>query len=374
METRARYVLIGSFVMAVIVAGFGFVLWMDRVGGLGQRAPYLALFQGSVSGLQVGAAVDFDGIRVGEVTDLKLDAKDPRQVLATLAVSTGTPVRADTKVGLDFSGLTGSASIALQGGSASSPEPPSAPSGMPLLVADPAAAQSLSQAARDALQHVDQVLVDDAGNLKTTMANLKTFSDALARNSSRVDAVMAGLEKMAGGGPAKIQPAVYDLATPEIAALPATQARPHLVIAEPTGAGYLQTQSLLARSPTGQISRLGEIQWADLLPKLVQGKLLQTFENAGVAATLADPLEHSTGDRQLLLDLRNFEISTSDPPVAEVAFSAKIVGADGQVIGARIFRASVPSASKDMPAAVAAIDAAFGRVASDLLAWTSGIV
>ena len=46
----------------------------------------------------------FNGIRVGEVTNLGLVADSPRQVDATIAVASGTPVHSDTKVGLDFQG------------------------------------------------------------------------------------------------------------------------------------------------------------------------------------------------------------------------------------------------------------------------------
>ena len=72
--------------------------------------------KGRCPGLLVGAAVLFNGIRVGEVTNLGLVADSPRQVDATIAVASGTPVHADTKVGLDFQGLTGVPVIALEGG------------------------------------------------------------------------------------------------------------------------------------------------------------------------------------------------------------------------------------------------------------------
>ena len=38
METRANYVLIGLFTLAVIVGAFGFVYWFNTIGGAGERA------------------------------------------------------------------------------------------------------------------------------------------------------------------------------------------------------------------------------------------------------------------------------------------------------------------------------------------------
>ena len=98
METRAPFVLIGGFVLAAIAAVFGFVYWLNNTAGLGPRASYHVQFDGSVPGLLVGAAVLFNGIRVGEVTDLGLAADNPRRVNATISVAQVTPVRADTKV------------------------------------------------------------------------------------------------------------------------------------------------------------------------------------------------------------------------------------------------------------------------------------
>ena len=105
METRAPYALIGLFVLAAIGAVFGFVYWLNNTGGLNKRTVYVVRFENTVSGLLPGAAVLFNGIRVGEVTDLQLNPNNPRQVLATIAVATETPVRPDTYVGLEFQGL-----------------------------------------------------------------------------------------------------------------------------------------------------------------------------------------------------------------------------------------------------------------------------
>src|SRR5258708_36739079 len=82
METRANYVLIGLFTLAVILGGFGFVYWFNTIGPAGDRAPYRIVFEGSVSGLRTGASVLFNGIRGGEFTALRLDPATPPAVVA----------------------------------------------------------------------------------------------------------------------------------------------------------------------------------------------------------------------------------------------------------------------------------------------------
>src|SRR6187399_1781646 len=119
METRAPYALIGLLVLAAIGAVFGFVYWLNNTGGLNKRTVYHVRFVNTVAGLLPGAAVLFNGIRVGEVTDLQLNSDDPRQITAKVAIATSTPVRPDTRAGLEFQGLTGVPVITLEGGTAS---------------------------------------------------------------------------------------------------------------------------------------------------------------------------------------------------------------------------------------------------------------
>src|ERR1700726_5304900 len=205
METRAPFVIVGAFVLAAIGAVFGFVFWLHNTGGVGPRATPHVQFDGPVPGLLVGAAVLFNGIRVGEVTELGLAPDNPRRVNATISVSATTPVRSDTKVGLEFQGLTGVPVVALEGGKLLSNS-----GEVSTLIAEPGAGQGMTQAARDALRRGDSVLADNAEPLKNTIANLQVFSEGLARNTGKLDGIVAGLEKMTGGG-TPVQKITYDL-------------------------------------------------------------------------------------------------------------------------------------------------------------------
>src|SRR6476646_4679290 len=233
METRARYALIGAFMLAVIVASFAFVYWLENKGGFGQRAYYQLRFDSSVSGIQEGSAVLFNGIRVGEVTGLTLDPEHPDQVVATVGVVNGTPVRSDTKVGIESQGLTGGAAVTLTGGDASSP-PVSAENGeLPVLMAEPGAGQDWTSLGREVLRKLDNILADNADNLHSAIANFNTFTDVLARNSDRIEGLLGGRGHMTGGG-AKPNVPVYDVSAvknfPALAAKPSWQ----LVVPEPS--------------------------------------------------------------------------------------------------------------------------------------------
>ena len=82
--------------------------------------------------------------------------------------------------------------VTLTGGTSPSPPVQPATASRHVLVADPAAGQSMTQAARDALRRLDTILTDNAEPLHSMIANLNTFSDALARNSDALDGIVAG--------------------------------------------------------------------------------------------------------------------------------------------------------------------------------------
>jgi phospholipid/cholesterol/gamma-HCH transport system substrate-binding protein len=371
METRAPYALIGVFVLAVIAAVFGFVYWLNNAGGLGERAVYRVRFDTSVSGLLTGAAVLFNGIRVGEVTELRLTPDNPGQVMATIAVAPTTPVRADTQAGLEFQGLTGVPVIALQGGTGAA----SAPQGKPLvLVADPASGQSVTQAARQALQRVDAVLAENAEPLRSTIANINTFATALARNSEKIDGIVAGLERLTGAAPALPPPPSYDLAAARALATAAKPPRGQLVVRDSTAPIAFDTRKILARADDGATEPMADGQWSDNLPKLVQARMIESFENAGLLRSVDRPIEALTADYQLLIDIRSFQISTSSTPTADVAFSAKILGADGKIIDAKVFHATAPAKASDVPAAAAALGEAFQKAATELVGWAMTVI
>jgi phospholipid/cholesterol/gamma-HCH transport system substrate-binding protein len=373
MEIRARYIQMGAFTLAVIAGAFAFVYWLNNVGGLGQRAVYRIRFENSVSGLLAGSAVLFNGIRVGEVTGLRLDPDNPRHVQATIAIERSAPVRADTTVGIDFQGLTGSPVIALTGGTSQSPLP-AGKGEAPLLAADPAAGQSLSQEARAVLRRFDGLLAENAEPLHAMIGNLGKFSEALARNSDRLDGIVAGLERMTGGAAAKTRLATYDLTAP--ATYPPIEKVPEaqLVIPDPTALSVLDSEKILTRSSAGVSSSLADAQWSDTVPKLLQMKLMQAFENAAALGAVSRPLEGVTGDYQLLLDIRRFQITVAAEPSADVELTAKVLDGKGRIIDTRTFRAAVPATALTPPEAAAALDQAFATVATELVVWTSRTV
>jgi len=367
METSARYRLMGAFTLAAILGVFAFAYWLNHAGGLGERSIYQIRFLGSVPGLRPGAAVQFNGIRVGEVTDIQLDVQKPQQVTAMVSIDHATPIRRDTQVALDFQGLMGVTSVALKGGAADSPPLVGNP---PVLVADATAGSDLTTTAKEALRRVDGILAENSEALKSTIGNLSTFTGALAKNSERIDGIVSGLERMTGAEAIKNPPTSFDLAVPKMTPAPGSIEGPTLAVAEPAALLVLDTQKIIVRSAGGARTQMpGSAQWADTLPKLIQAKVTQALESAASAKTVVRTADNLTTDRQLLLEIRSFDLIADDKPKVVIELAAKIVADGNRVVKARSFTATAPAQSVDGAGAAAAFNTAFGSIVTDLAVW-----
>jgi len=219
------------------------------------------------------------------------------------------------------------------------------------------------------LRRVDSVLAENSGPLKDTIGNLKVFSEGLARNTGKLDGIVAGLEKMTGGGPGSAPKITYDLRAAQGFAPPVKTLRGQWAIPEPTAVAMLQTQRFLF-APARDVPGFSEALWADSIPKLLQARLIDSFENYDIAHAPLRATDVGQTDFQLLIDVRRFRIAMDGDPAVEIGLSAKILDKDGKVIASRLFEESQRLDQAEPPAAVAAFGEAFSRLAKSMIGWT----
>jgi len=165
-------------------------------------------------------------------------------------------------------------------------------------------------------------------------------------------------------GPA---PAAFDLS----AARPAP-ARPllgQLRISEPIAGGDLDGERILVRTGPQEVATLAGAKWSDRLPLLVQSRLTQTFENAGLSRQVGRRAT-AAADYDLEIDIRTFELDAAHSRV-EVDLAVKIVSAGGRVVAAEIFTAAAPVASTGGAAVSAALDGALSSVMKRIVAFVA---
>jgi len=198
MDTRANYALIGLFTLLVVAAGFLFVYWFAVSDRGRERVAIEVVFRDSVAGLSRGSGVTFNGLRVGEVSGLRLDPQDPNRVIAMIQIDAMTPVRADTRAQLEYQGLTGIANVSLMGGTPSADRLDSAPDAPPPVIhAEPSDFQDLMQSGREiarsaaeTLERLNKLIDENDDTISATIRNVENFSKALSDNAPGIDSFL----------------------------------------------------------------------------------------------------------------------------------------------------------------------------------------
>lgn len=200
METRTSYILVGSFVLALLAGLFVFTVWIAKIQLEETRQPYYIYFTGSVTGLQEGSPVRYRGIPVGTVTDIRLDPNDVSRVRVRIEVQEGTPIKTDSIASLEVQGITGGAYVQISGGTEMSellrtahdggiPVIPSRPSSLTVFV--DAAPQLLNRTLDLTNRVADLLTPQNQAAIAEILANTRTLTAELARASQGLDSTLA---------------------------------------------------------------------------------------------------------------------------------------------------------------------------------------
>ncbi len=144
-----------------------------------------------------------------------------------------------------------------------------------------------------------------------------------------------------------------------------------ILISEPIALKALDSEQIVIRPSASSLQYLSSSQWSDRLPKIVQDKLVQAYENSGKLAGVGRPGEGLAIDFQIVTAIRAFEIRVSGGEKAVVEISAKVLNdRNGTVVASKVFFASTPVSGSGNEAYVQSLDRAFETVISDLVSWS----
>ena len=118
--TKAQKARLGAFLLVSTALLVGTLAVLVGSSIFARHDTYTLVIEGSISGLEKGAQVRYNGIRVGRVETLEIAPDNPSAVLITLNLYQGTPVTEDTLAVVNMQGITGLKYIELTGGTADS--------------------------------------------------------------------------------------------------------------------------------------------------------------------------------------------------------------------------------------------------------------
>ena len=196
MEKNANYTVVGLLSLALLFGLTVFIVWLAKFQFSQSYDLYDIVFQGPVRGLSQGGEVHFNGIKVGEVTKLMLDRRNPRQVIAEARLTAGVPVRRDSYATLEPQGITGINYVQISAGSPGAPLLKSTvpPGVTPTLPGRRSALDDLLQGggtamtqAVEALARVNRVLSDDnIAAFSSTLSDARAIGDELRARKAMV--------------------------------------------------------------------------------------------------------------------------------------------------------------------------------------------
>jgi len=144
-----------------------------------------------------------------------------------------------------------------------------------------------------------------------------------------------------------------------------------ILVPEPTAVKALDSEQVVIRLSGVEIQYLSKARWGDRLPKMVQAKLVEAYENSGKLGGVGKPGQGLAIDYQVVTDIRAFEIDSSKGSQAVVEISAKIINdRNGTVRAQKVFRAAVPAGGGAADGMVKALDRSFSAVTTQIVDWT----
>jgi phospholipid/cholesterol/gamma-HCH transport system substrate-binding protein len=194
METRARHIAVGGFVLVLLVCAGLFAIWVAKFSNQVVYVPYYTRLSGSVSQLRVDSTVLFGGIPIGRVTDVSIDPENSELARVDFVVRSGTPIRTDSQATVEIQSLAGGVGLQISRGTTSAQrlapglEVPGGYSPLERLVSQaPTLLAKLTQIA----ENLNTMLSpQNRDALTETLSNLRDLSVSLKSHEGQIDTLL----------------------------------------------------------------------------------------------------------------------------------------------------------------------------------------
>ncbi|MDH3579081.1 MAG: ABC-type transport auxiliary lipoprotein family protein [Hyphomicrobiales bacterium] len=175
----------------------------------------------------------------------------------------------------------------------------------------------------------------------------------------------------AGGG---APPATFDLLAPKVMTLTAPKpATFQLVVNEPRAVRSLESDRILVKPGPAQISYYKNAVWSDRLPRLLQARFVEAFQNAGLVSAVGSRADRLDADIEMATEVRAFQIDIDGGQAqAHASLYVKVIdGKNGRMIASRGFESQTPTSATDVNQMVVALNQSFDKILHDVVPWVA---
>lgn len=192
------------------------------------------------------------------------------------------------------------------------------------------------------------------------------------RHRTVITTAVAGL--LLSGCAGSAPPATFDLMAPRVMTLTAPKpAAFQLVVAEPSAVRALETDRILVRPGPAQITYYKDAAWSDRLPRLMQARMVEAFQNAGLVSAVGSRRDRLDADIELASEVRAFQVEVDGNKATAVArIHVKLIdGSNGRMLASRAFESQVPTSATNVNEMVVSLNQSFDKVLRDVVPWVA---
>ena len=202
MENKSHAFIAGLFALVLGAAAIFALFWLR--GTQENLRDYIVVTKHSIGGLNPQAQVRYRGIRVGKVTNIRLDRDNPSDILIRISIAEDIPLTKGTVATLSYQGVTGIAHVLLID-SGKNREPLVASGGnLPRIDMSPSLFDQVSESGTSALRQAQEIMkaVSDLLNeenrrrFAATLANLEATSASMKPTLDNMNASLIQVRKL----------------------------------------------------------------------------------------------------------------------------------------------------------------------------------
>lgn len=202
MENKSHAFAAGLFALILGVAALLATYWLS--GSREASRDYIVVTKQNIGGLNPQAQVRYRGIRVGKVSDIRLDPDDYSNILVTISVNEDVPLTTGTVAKLNYQGVTGLAHILLlETGKDMAPLEPNGDN-LPRITMIPSLLDELGETGAATLKQARQMMAGanellsekNRAHLTATLANLEAASGSMRPALENLNVTLIQMKKL----------------------------------------------------------------------------------------------------------------------------------------------------------------------------------
>ena len=205
MENKARYTVVGLFLIVFSIALVAFVLWQARFSLAEKKSyEYRIYSKSSIAGLKENSFVEYKGLVVGSVKKITINPKNIEEIEIILTINAPEVIKKDSFAIIQSQGITGNKNIEIDGGHLDAPSLTPEDDSFIEIPLKASFFDTLTQDAGNITENMNSVLVnlnallnkENINNITTVLANFEQSSQKITTTLEKVDVAMVQMNKL----------------------------------------------------------------------------------------------------------------------------------------------------------------------------------